>query len=325
MSIIELDVDNLRRWLSNGIGTTGSATDYLSANGYIFYFSDRRGQDANDVPGEYGFEDMINPEVQSGDPNSALEDPEDVNGNGSLDVAGADTIGDAFGVVNDDPTLRLSNCKTSARQVRVTGPRHAIKLVNGLLGNIPTRPDGTGGFTVASENAVYVEGDYNADTGWGAGNHAPASIIADAVTMLSNNWEDWQSFHHPSYPGTYTVRRATQTWWRVAVASGKNIAFPLPTSWPANQHYGLDGGTHNFIRYLERWTGTTANYQGSMVSFFNSRNGTGIFKCCNSVYRAPVRNYDFDTDFLDPAKLPPGTPRFQDLVNLGVEQIFSPY
>ena len=36
----------------------------------------------------------------------------------------------------------------------------------------------------------------------------------------------------------------------------------------------------------------------------------------------PTRNYSFDVDFLDPSRLPPGTPRFRDIVNLGYRQIF---
>ena len=46
----------------------------------------------------------------------------------------------------------------------MTGARHVLKLVDGGLGNLPVRPDnGLGGFTVASENPVYVLGNYNSD------------------------------------------------------------------------------------------------------------------------------------------------------------------
>ena len=40
MNIVELDVGNLRRWL---LGTTGTNTDGVPQNGYVFYYSDRRG------------------------------------------------------------------------------------------------------------------------------------------------------------------------------------------------------------------------------------------------------------------------------------------
>ena len=81
--------------------------------------------------------------------------------------------------------------------------------------------------------------------------------------------------------------------------------------------YGTDGGLINFLRYLERWTSRTANYRGSIASFFFHRQGTGSYKCCNNVYTAPTRNYGFDVDFLDPNLLPPGTPMFHDINVMG--------
>jgi hypothetical protein len=49
-----------------------------------------------------------------------------------------------------------------------------------------------------------------------------------------------------------------------------------------------------------------------------------VYKCCGvAFYPAPALNYSFDTDFLDPAQLPPGTPRVQDIVVLGFRQLFT--
>jgi hypothetical protein len=42
------------------------------------------------------------------------------------------------------------------------------------------------------------------------------------------------------------------------------------------------------------------------------------------VYSPPTRSYAFDTLFLNPANLPPGTPMFQDVVNLSYHQNFTP-
>jgi hypothetical protein len=49
----------------------------------------------------------------------------------------------------------------------------------------------------------------------------------------------------------------------------------------------------------------------------------GVYKYGASiVYGAPTRLFNFDIDFLDPAKLPPLTPMFRDLNALGfVEEI----
>jgi hypothetical protein len=38
------------------------------------------------------------------------------------------------------------------------------------------------------------------------------------------------------------------------------------------------------------------------------------------VYSPPTRAYAFDTDFLIPSQLPPGTPRFRDINNLSFRQ-----
>ncbi|MEJ2080436.1 MAG: hypothetical protein P8Z74_20980, partial [Acidobacteriota bacterium] len=64
-------------------------------------------------------------------------------------------------------------------------------------------------------------------------------------------------------------------------------------------------------------------YEGSLVSLYYSEYATGIYKCCNAVYSPPDRDYKFDTEFLEPDKLPPGTPMFKDIVNLGFRQIFT--
>jgi hypothetical protein len=43
------------------------------------------------------------------------------------------------------------------------------------------------------------------------------------------------------------------------------------------------------------------------------------------VYDPPsARNYFFDTQFLNPNNLPPGTPAFQDVVSLSYHQNFAP-
>jgi len=45
--------------------------------------------------------------------------------------------------------------------------------------------------------------------------------------------------------------------------------------------------------------------------------------CCTSVYSPPTRNYSFDSDFTNPAGLPPGTPLFRDVGSLGYRQLFT--
>ena len=62
-----------------------------------------------------------------------------------------------------------------------------------------------------------------------------------------------------------------------------------------------------------------------MVSFFINRQAVGTFKCCDSdVYVRGPREWAFDTDFLLPARLPPGTPMFRDVNTLTFRQLLRP-
>jgi len=58
---------------------------------------------------------------------------------------------------------------------------------------------------------------------------------------------------------------------------------------------------------------------------YYSTYGTGVYKCGNAaVYSPPTRNYSFDSDFVTPEGLPPGTPMFRDVEALGYRQVFTP-
>ena len=111
----------------------------------------------------------------------------------------------------------------------------------------------------------------------------------------------------------------SETNYRIAIAAGKGINFPRPVNYTGDGDFGTDGGTHNFLRYLEQG-GANTWYRGSIVSLFYYRQATGTYKCCSAVYGPPARQYAFDTDFLIPSQLPPGTPRFRDINNLSFRQ-----
>src|SRR5581483_8174253 len=318
INVVEIDVRNLNRWLSGAIGTTGTQTENVTQNGYVLYFSDRRGMLAGasgSLNGEYGFEDVINPATSAGTPNGTLDTGEDINGNGLLETYGKNDLGLGFGSGKSGNPVVAVDCMGTARKNWVSGARHAVRLVNGSLGNVPMP-----GFTLATENPAYVLGDYNASTGAGFGDpHASSAVIADTVTLLSNGWSDLESFNSPA---DVSGRGASTTYFRMAIAMGKNRFFPKPTWAGAPNDFGTDGGVHNFLRYLENWGGSTSNYLGSMVSLYYSAYATGVFKCCGTVYSPPTRAYAFDQDFTDLSKMPPGTPRFRDVVSLGFQQVF---
>jgi hypothetical protein len=150
-------------------------------------------------------------------------------------------------------------------------------------------------------------------------NHAAAAIIADSVSLLSNGWTDQNDMANPL---NKNGRVPTATYFRTAIAAGKNMNFPHPAG--TNADFGTDGGVHNFLRLLENWGGVGLFYRGSIVSLYYSEYNTGTFKCCNEVYGAPGRRFSFDTDFQNPQNLPPGTPMLQDINNLTERQDFTP-
>jgi len=213
--------------------------------------------------------------------------------------------------------------------------RRGVRLINGLRipGNYDQTNDlNTRGFTFASENGVYVLGNYNASGIASIGTptpaadynpqntsaHVPASIVGDAVTILSNSWNDAKSFR---YPFDSNSRVATETTVRFAMISGDARSSLENTP---NQGAGdprMCGGVHNFKRFLEKWGGVRLNYVGSLINLYNARNNNGSYKNTTKVYDAPNRNWVFDASFLDPTRLPPGTPYFQNIQLTGFQRV----
>jgi len=328
---LEFDVNNFRRWL---LGTTGaSGVNVSNEEGYTVYFSDRRtNRDAGgNETGEFGDEDRVNRANANGVNNGVLDTGEDFNGDGALQTYGQTPIFPAGYTVDLATPATLAATRFNAPLDTAARPwtavtaaiakanrpvlfRRALKIVNGAQGNLPVD-----GLNITAENPVYVVGPFNATNAAFADPHAAAAVIADAVTLLSPGWSDVTSFAQPNNPGG---RVRTNTYYRFAVIAGKGLSFPFTGTvctgaCPAD--FGTDGGTHNFLRYLE--SGGTINYRGSIASFFHSRQATGVYKCCATVYGPPTRGYNFDIEFLTPALLPPKTPMFRDINTTGFMQV----
>jgi hypothetical protein len=230
--------------------------------------------------------------------------------------------------------MQVANPANAPRENPPLFFRRAVKIINANnLTAIGTCPGGNNcGLAIATENPVYVQGDFNSNS---AGNgfsdpYVATSISADAVTLLSNNWNDVNSFATP-YCGDASQctssRTASTAYYHVAVLAGVSGSFPLPggtTAATIPQDFGTNGGVHNFLRYIEDWGNATLNYRGSIVQLYYSRQDNGTFKCCKTVYSPPGRGYNFDTDFLDPTKLPPRTPMFRDVNTTGWTRLMLP-
>ena len=249
--------------------------------------------------------------------------------------------------VDTNETSRTSsaNIAAAAEVAKRTRPvffRRALKLVNGSIIDLGTNTD-TGlpfGLSIASENPTYIQGNYNynftgtppnsdpsndtAESNFkrspigNGSNSVGAAVIADAVTILSNNWTDRRSFGHPTSGNTLTLassnRAPSPTFYRLAIISGKNNTYPVGGS---GSDWGTDGGLHNFLRILEEWSATNnVFYRGSLISMFYSRQAMSAFK--TGVYNVPKRRFSYENGFIENiATLPPRTPmvRYIDVLS----------
>lgn len=338
MSLIDIDVSNLKKFLDGTWDTKmPTGTPYYTAtghvlrgsdipqnNGWVFYVSDRRGD--FDFDGEYDMEDVY------GNNDGVLQTGEDINGNGSLQ---ADYTNEAVRYTGGSGATATSVSPDIAAVFDHKFYRRGVRLRNatqppGYYDSVT--PANTKGIAFATENGIYVRGNFNA-TGissvgtptasnlylpQGTSSHIPASITADAITVLSNNWTDGASFVYPFALGS---RPASETTQRFAMLSGDTITTLNGTPNQGGGDPKMNGGVHNFLRFLEDWGSDRLNYAGSLINLYNSHNNNAPFKCCNNVYSPPDRNWVFDASFLDVNRLPPGTPYFQNIQMTGFQRI----
>ena len=161
------------------------------------------------------------------------------------------------------------------------------------------------GLTVATPEPAYILGNYNCPSAaLGTTNTTgtkPASIISDAITILSPAWFD-----------TNATKALSS---RLASSCTVNAAFLSGIVTTTSSSYS--GGAENFPRFLEDWTGDTLTYNGSMVVMYESRYAIGLWQGTGGtigIYSPPTRKWAFDLNFRDPSKLPPGTPQVRALI-----------
>jgi len=180
---------------------------------------------------------------------------------------------------------------------RLTG----VRVVNGSK-----LPDS--GLTVATKSPLYVKGNFNLNNGdttvgqTDTSKTKPASLVGDAITVLSGNWDDSNAGQ------ALNKRQAANTTVNAALLGG----IVKTTKHGNNKYYS--GGAENFIRFLEDWGGKSLTYNGSMVVMFESQIATNNWQNTGNYYEAPTRRWAFDVNFLDQSKLPPGTPQLRKLV-----------
>jgi Tfp pilus assembly protein PilX len=193
--------------------------------------------------------------------------------------------------------------------------------------------------TVASDQAIYLQGDYNTL------DKKPAAIMGDTITTLSVNCVSPNQATDPFTIPTANVNCLINNWslnntvpavspWTgspiVSATNGTmydarttsvNAAFLSFTNQSrgnlgVNRNYkgtwlNYSGGLNNYMRFAENWSGQNFNYNGSLVSLGTPLEFGGWFRSggkSDSYFSPPNRNYTYDMSFNAFPSLPPMTP-----------------
>lgn len=194
----------------------------------------------------------------------------------------------------------------------------------------PTGVADPSGLTVVSDQAVYIEGNYNSR------NKYPAAVIGDSLNVLSQSWErpmqsggntrenDRKSFNALSnYRAVQGQDARLNTAAAPAIVNGANFGGvsdydSLNYNFRVNAAYiaGVDntvggsysGGLENYPRFHEEWgSGRLLIYRGSFVSLGNPQHVQGQWSAQS--YSPPARDWNYDAMFNRVENLPPLTPK----------------
>src|ERR1022692_3808871 len=182
------------------------------------------------------------------------------------------------------------------------------------------------GFSVASNNGVFVQGDFNTTQITVASNvqNNPSAIMADAITALSQAWTPAESglpignrVAVPSapvvnsWPGTFNMTPSNGT------SNGLTINAAILTGNTPSTLTMNSGGVQNLVRMEEDWwgPGLTVTLDGSLGQLFASDYFRGPYvgnsfqaSIGDKVYIQPTtRNLDYDANFKNHA--PNSTPK----------------
>jgi hypothetical protein len=226
--------------------------------------------------------------------------------------------------------------------------RRSVRLFNGerlATTGVAPKLSETKGITIATENMVYIWGNYNTtgvsnipvngstmNDGSYLGLQVPSSIVADSFFPLSRTWFDASSSLHPEGDSDGRGASQTSTTLREADANLVNVSdgtsvrsaiiagttLSALTSAPGRDVTGqkLSGGIVNYPRFLELWSAPGVerswNFTGSFVPLYHSTQAVSQWENSTPIiYMPPRRNWSFDTTLREMKRLPPGTPFLQ--------------
>ncbi|MCH6256567.1 hypothetical protein MLD52_08415 [Puniceicoccaceae bacterium K14] len=169
------------------------------------------------------------------------------------------------------------------------------------------------GMTFATNNALYIKGNFNADGVLhqeSSSEHSaiepeagevPVAVMGDTVTFISDIFDEASS-HTTKNPN------APSAGMEVAVGI---VAGIVPSNAEGNNK--LSGGAHNFPRFLEKWSGKDFFIRGSLVCLYESEVDRGTYG--GGYYSPPNRKWGFSEQYRE-GVYPPGTPLLRDMVRV---------
>jgi hypothetical protein len=202
------------------------------------------------------------------------------------------------------------------RQATVTQPGQlaVFRVRNGEV--LPS--NNTHGFSIATQNPLYVLGNYNIQQTSGGASSAgttntantfPAALMSDSLTVLSSNWSDATSLTttYSSSPSSFSASYDTTI--NAVIVTGT-----MPSTGTSGTTFS--GGVYNLPRLLQNWGGSSIWLNTSILRLWSSTMATNQFRNpngyspapVNPYYSPPTRRYNFDLNYLNPAKVPPGIP-----------------
>jgi type II secretory pathway pseudopilin PulG len=221
------------------------------------------------------------------------------------DTSGANAIGNSYnGLVYIYDNTNNNTLATTTSNPSLTNTQNAVLLKNAE--QTPALNDSSGnplGFSVVSNNGIYVRGDYNIQpiTVDGQTVPNPSAIMGDAITAVSDNWQAGNSAlgiasrvatTDPYYPlttasilardppptGTTEANQPlsgippTLTTLGVPSGGGMTInAAILTGNTPSDTNTDQNsGGVQNLVRLEENWTGLNLCLVGSVGQLFTS-------------------------------------------------------
>ncbi|NCJ06537.1 hypothetical protein GS597_08450 [Synechococcales cyanobacterium C] len=154
------------------------------------------------------------------------------------------------------------------------------------------------GLTVASDQAIYVQGNYNSV------NKQPAALLGDSMNVLSNSCLNSDFVVNCGVQNSSPNASDATTILNAGLLGGTDI-----TRTGQSGQTGYNGGLENYPRFHETWgSNRILRYRGSFVSLGQPNRVRG--RWIDQRYAAPRRDWEYDTDFNDARDLPPLTPKF---------------